>query len=387
MVNLSSRMQAISPFHALSLLRRSKELERKGRDIVHMEIGEPDFPTPPKVVSAGIRALKSGNIKYTIAAGLSDLRQAIAEHYLARNRIKIPVDRIFVTPGGSGALLLAFAALVNKQAQILMADPCYPCNRNMVRLFDGEPKLIPVGPACNYQLNLSWVKGHWNENTQGVLIASPSNPTGTLIDPEELQSIIRFVELQAGFVISDEIYHGLHYDNRPATALEHSNRVFVANSFSKYFGMTGWRIGWLVVPDHFIDAVERLAQNMFISAPTHSQLAAIAAFDSDTIHELERRRAAFQERRDFVIDQLTDIGFDIPVIPEGAFYVYAGCEKFSLNSFELADRLLERYGVSVTPGKDFGVYRPDFHVRFAYTTSMDKLVQGMNRIRDGVRRK
>lgn len=378
-------MQAIQPFHVMSLLRRSKELEQKGYDIVHMEIGEPDFPTPPKVVDAGIRALTGGNIKYTVAAGLSELRQAIAAYYRVRYHVEVSSERIFVTPGGSGALLVAFAMLVNHRVQVLMADPCYPCNRNLVGLFDGDTKLVPVGPDLNYQLDLESVETHWTSNTRGVLIASPSNPAGTLIDPEKFKAIIDFVELKDGFVISDEIYHGLHYDAPAVTALQFSDNVFVVNSFSKYFGMTGWRIGWLVVPDRSIEAVEKLMQNLFISAPTHSQLAALAAFDEDNIRELERRREAFRERRDFVIGQLTEIGFDIPVKPEGAFYIYAGCQSFSANSFEFADCLLERHGVAITPGKDFGIYRPERQVRFAYTTSMDCLAAGLNRIRDAVR--
>ncbi|MGH8556792.1 MAG: pyridoxal phosphate-dependent aminotransferase [Methylococcales bacterium] len=384
MSNLSSRMQEIHPFHVMSLLRRSRQLEQMGRDIVHMEIGEPDFPTPPKVVDAGIRALNNGNIKYTVAAGLSELRRAIAEYYKFRYHIEVSSDRIMVTPGGSGALLLAFAALINDQAGILMADPCYPCNRNMIRLFDGQAKLLPVGSDRNYQLDLESVENNWTASTRGVLIASPSNPAGTLLDPNQFKSIIDFVELQDGFVISDEIYHGLHYAEAAATALQFSDNVFVVNSFSKYFGMTGWRIGWLVVPDRYLDAVERLAQNLFISAPTHSQLAALAAFDPDNIIELERRRGAFRKRRDFMIDQLTQIGFDIPVKPEGAFYIYAGCERFSVNSFEFADYLLERHGVAITPGKDFGVDRPERHVRFAYTISMERLEQGLNRLRGAV---
>lgn len=377
-------MQAIQPFHVMSLLRRSQELEQKGHDIVHMEIGEPDFPSPPAVVDAGIRALAGGNIKYTASAGLPELREAIAAYYRRRYQIEISSERIFVTPGGSGALLAAFAILVNSREQILMADPCYPCNRNMVGLFDGETKLIPVGSEVNYQLDLERVESHWSSNTRGVLIASPSNPAGTLIDPEQFKAIIEFVEERDGFVISDEIYHGLQYDAPAVSALQFSDDVFVVNSFSKYFGMTGWRIGWLVVPDRAIEAAERLVQNLFISAPTHSQFAALAAFGEDTIRELERRREAFRERRDFVIGQLTTIGFDIPVKPEGAFYIYAGCQSFSANSFEFADWLLEYHGVAITPGKDFGIHRPESRVRFAYTTSMDRLAEGMNRIRDAI---
>lgn len=381
---LSCRMHAIQPFHVMGLLRRSKELEHKGHDIVHMEIGEPDFSTPPRVVDAGIRALISGDIKYTLAAGNPVLRRAISEFYWTCYRVKISSERIFVTPGGSGALLLAFAMLVDDRVQILMADPCYPCNRNMIRLFGGEAILIPTGPARNFQLDSESVERHWGPSTRGVLIASPSNPAGTLIDSRQFKGIIDFVEQHDGFVISDEIYHGLQYDTPAVTALQFSDNAIVVNSFSKYFGMTGWRIGWLVAPETHIEAVEKLMQNLFISAPSHSQFAALAAFDGENISELERRREAFRERRDFVLGQLTDIGFTVPAKPEGAFYIYAGCERFSSNSFEFADFLLERHGVAITPGKDFGIHQPERYVRFAYTTSMDRLAAGLDRIRHAV---
>ncbi len=384
MPNLASRMQAIQPFYVMSLLRRSRELEQNGRDIIHMEIGEPDFPTPPAVIDAGVRAVKSGAIKYTVAAGLPELRLAIAEYYRVHHGVEISSERIQVTPGGSGGLLLVFAMLVDQGVQILMADPCYPCYRNMIRLFEGDAALIPAGPDRNYQLDRQCVENHWTRNTRGVLIASPSNPAGTLIDPREFKAIIDFVESRDGFVISDEIYHGLHYNVPAASALQYSDNAFVVNSFSKYFGMTGWRIGWLVVPEKYIEPAERLIQNLFISAPAHSQLAALAAFGGDNIKELETRRDAFRERRNFVVEQLIEIGFDIPVKPQGAFYVYAGCGRFSANSWEFSNDLLEHHGVAITPGKDFGLNAPERHLRFAYTTSMDRLAEGMKRIRDAV---
>jgi aspartate/methionine/tyrosine aminotransferase len=383
--NLAGRIQAIQPFYVMSLLRRSRELEQSGRDIVHMEIGEPDFPTPPAVIDAGGRALKSGSIKYTVAAGMPELRQAIADYYRIQYGVQLTSDRILVTPGGSGGLLLAFAMLVSQGVEVLMADPCYPCNRNMIRLFDGDATLIPAGPERNYQLDRQGVEMHWTQNTRGVLIASPSNPAGTLIDPQEFKLIIDFVESRDGFVISDEIYHGLHYELPATTALQYSDNAFVINSFSKYFGMTGWRIGWLVVPEHYIDAAERLIQNLFISAPSLSQFAALAAFGRDNIKELETRRDAFRERRDFVVEKLIEIGFEVPAKPQGAFYVYAGCGPFAADSSEFSNDLLEHHGVAITPGKDFGLNAPERHVRFAYTTSMDRLSEGMQRIWAAVR--
>lgn len=381
MPKLVKRIQAIQPFHVMSLLNRSRELEKSGRDIVHMEIGEPDFPSPDQVIRAGIRALEQGSIKYTVAAGLPELRDAISGFYQVRCGVSIPRERIFVTPGGSGGLLLALAMHVCRGDRVLMADPCYPCNRNMISLFEGETVLIPVGAARNYQADLGSIKHYWNDQTRGVLIASPSNPAGSLIDPLEFRSIVEFVESRGGFVLSDEIYHGLHYDQQAITALSFSDQVLVVNSFSKYFGMTGWRLGWLVVPETSIDATEHLMQNLFISAPAHSQIAALAAFDPVNIRELESRRAAFRERRDFIVEQLIDIGFEVPVIPQGAFYVYAGCRPFAADSFEFCNRLLEDHGIAFTPGKDFGDFEPELHVRFAYTTSMERLEEGMRRLR------
>jgi len=382
----SRRLQVINPFHAMNLLRRSRELERSGMDIVHMEIGEPDFPTPAAVVDAGIRTIAAGDIKYTVAAGLPELRAEIAGHYAALHGINLPIDRIFITPGGAGALLLAFAALVDSGDEVLMADPCYPCNRNLIRLFDGEPRLIPVGPDSNYQLNASRVDDCWGERTSGILIASPSNPTGTMIDLEEIKAVIDVVESHSGFAIFDEIYHGLHYERRAETALNVSDQVFVVNSFSKYFGMTGWRLGWIVVPEAFVEPVERLAQNMFISAPSHSQAAALAAFRPSNIRELETRRSIFRKRRDFVMVQLVEMGFEVHAKPQGAFYVYAGCRNFTEDSFDFSHQLLENHGLAVTPGKDFGLHQPEGYVRFAYTTSMERLELGMERLRKAVRK-
>ncbi len=370
----------------MNLLRRSRELERSGMDIVHMEIGEPDFPAPAAVVDAGIRAIADGDIKYTVAAGLPELREGIAGHYAARYGINLPIERIFITPGGAGALLLAFAALVDDEGEVLMADPCYPCNRNLIRLFDGRPRLIPVGPESNYQLNADRVDDCWGERTAGVLIASPSNPTGTMIDVEEIKAVVDVVESHGGFAIFDEIYHGLHYERPAETALNVSDQVFVVNSFSKYFGMTGWRLGWIVVPEAFVEPVERLAQNMFISAPSHSQAAALAAFGPSNIRELETRRSIFRKRRDFVMVQLAEMGFEIQAKPQGAFYVYAGCRNFTEDSFDFSHQLLENHGIAVTPGKDFGLHRQEAHVRFAYTTSMERLELGMDRLRKAVRK-
>lgn len=379
-LRLAKRTQGISPFYVMELLHRAKQLEAQGRDIIHMEIGEPDFATPQAIVDAGVNHLKAGDVKYTPAAGLPELREKISEFYQKRYSVTVDEKRIFVTPGASGAFLLALGASLNPAEELLMADPCYPCNSNFVKLFDGKAKTIPVDATSGYQLTAASIKQHWTKATKGVLIASPSNPTGTIIAPEQLKQAIHTVNELGGCFYSDEIYHGLVYDGKAPTALAFSDNVFVINSFSKYFGMTGWRVGWLIVPEEFVDATEKLAQNIFIATATHSQYAALAAFEESTLAELERRRTEFAARRDFLYGALLRLGFEIPIKPDGAFYIYAMCSKFTDNSYQFAMDLLETEGVAITPGKDFGVHEANHYVRFAYTTSIDRMAVAMQRL-------
>lgn len=376
----SKRTQDISPFYVMELLQRAKQLEAQGKDVIHMEIGEPDFATPQPIIEAGIEQLKTGAVKYTPAAGLPELREKIAEFYRTRYSVIVDPKRIFITPGASGAFLLTLGASLNPDEELLMADPCYPCNSNFVKLFDGKARTVPVDAASRYQLTAKHIRQQWTANTKGALIASPSNPTGTVIAPEQLKLAIQAVNELGGCFYSDEIYHGLVYSEDTATALTFSNDVFVINSFSKYFGMTGWRVGWLIVPEPFIDATEKLAQNIFISTATHSQYAALAAFSENSMAELERRRAEFQRRRDFLYDALLDLGFSIPIKPDGAFYIYADCSKFTHDSFRFAQDLLEEQAVAITPGKDFGIHQSNRYVRFAYTTSIDRMAVAIERL-------
>lgn len=377
---VAERMQGISAFYVMELLQRAKQLEQQGRDVVHMEIGEPDFPTPVAVLEAGESLLKTGEVKYTAAAGLPALRKAIADFYYAQYGVSVDPARVFVTPGASGAFLLAFGISLNPGEQILMADPCYPCNDNFVRLFDGRTRFVNVGADSAYQLTAETIAANWSEASKGVLMASPSNPTGTLIGDADLQQALAKVEELGGCFYSDEIYHGLVYDRPAKTALAYSDDVFVINSFSKYFGMTGWRVGWLIVPEVFVEAAEKLAQNIFISTPTHSQYAALASFRPDNLAELERRRVEFQRRRDFLYENLLRLGFTVACKPQGAFYIYADVSRFTDNSFQFARDLLEEEGVAVTPGRDFGVYRADQHIRFAYTASIDRMAEALQRL-------
>lgn len=378
--NTADRMLGISAFYVMALLKRAKELEAQGRDVIHMEIGEPDFPTPQPIIEAGIEFIKSGEVKYTSAAGLPQLREKIAAFYQNQYGVAVAPERIFITPGASGAFLLALGISLNPGEELLMADPCYPCNSNFASLFGAIPRSLPVTADTAYQLTARQIKQHWHSQTKGVLIASPSNPTGTLITAEALDKAIQATNALGGCFYSDEIYHGLVYGKTADTALQFSDDVFVINSFSKYFGMTGWRIGWLVVPELFIPAAEKLAQNIFIATSTHSQYAALAAFAPETLEELERRRAELAIRRDFLYTHLLDFGFQISSKPEGAFYIYADCSKFTDDSFQFALDFLEQEAVAITPGKDFGSHNAQQHLRFAYTTTVDKMAVAMQRL-------
>jgi len=376
----SLRMCHIQPFFAMDILARARELEQAGRDIVHMEIGEPDFPTPQLIIEAAARALKDAAIQYTPAAGLPALRQTIAGHYRIRHGLDLDPRRIFLTPGASGALLLALGLLVNPGDAVAMADPGYPCYPNFVRLFDGLPLRVAVDVDNDFNLTAGLLDAQGHHPLAGVIVASPANPTGSILPPEALQALVDAVMARDGFVIADEIYHGLEYGAPATTALSCSDQVFVINSFSKYFGMTGWRLGWAVVPEWAIDAAERLAQNLFISAPTLSQLAALAAFEPQNLEELERRRQVFAERRDLLCGGLPRLGFGLPARPEGAFYVYADASPLTSDSRAFARDLLEEAGVAVTPGLDFGVNQPERYLRFCYTASAERLSEGLDRL-------
>ena len=358
----------------------ARALEAAGRSVIHMEIGEPDFPTPAPVVAAAQAAIAGGGIYYTSALGLPALREAIAKHYRDHYQVEVPPERVIVTSGSSAALLLALALLVNRDEQILLADPGYPCTRHVVRMLEGEPTGIPVGAASNYQLTADLVAKAWTPRTRGALVASPSNPTGTVVPREELARIAEVVTARRGVLIVDEIYLGLSYAEPPRSALALSEDIFVVSSFSKYFNMTGWRLGWLVAPERYVRDLEKLAQNLYFSPPTPSQRAALACFEPETGAILEERRREFQSRRDFLVPALRGLGFGIPVMPTGGFFVYADCSRFGMDSERFALKALEAIGVAFTPGIDFGRNRPDAHVRMAYTIAQSKLEEGVRRL-------
>ncbi|MFU8837853.1 MAG: pyridoxal phosphate-dependent aminotransferase [Thiohalomonadaceae bacterium] len=377
---LAARMAEIAPFHVMALLGRARELEASGRSIIHMEIGEPDFPSPPAVIAAAQQALAAGDTQYTPALGLPALREAIAQYYREQHGIAVPARRIVVTAGASGALLMALGVLLDRDSEVLMADPGYPCNRHFVRFIEGQARGIPVGPETEYQLNVELLARHWGTNTRAVMLATPSNPTGTVIDAEAMHEIAELSEARGAALLVDEIYHGLIYEQASPSALAITEQAFVINSFSKYFCMTGWRLGWLVVPEVYLAEVEKLAQNLFIAAPTLSQHAALAAFEPESLAILEAQKSVLRERRDYLLNALRGLGFQIPVSPQGAFYLYADCSAFSEDSMSLASALLEEAGVAVTPGIDFGEHQSRYYLRFSYTTDLVQLQEGVARI-------
>lgn len=386
----SSRINDIQPFHVMALLARAKELEAEGRDIIHMEIGEPDFPTPQPIVDAGIAAIRNGDIHYTPASGLPELRSAIAQFYKTRYGLKVSSKRVVITPGASGALMLALGVVMQEEDEVLLADPGYPCNKNFVRFLSGKVCSISVDATSSYQLTLRHLKENWTNKTRVVIVASPSNPTGTLISHHELVAMAKFVKEKGAYLIVDEIYHGLVYEGEAETALNikhHDNKhhdiennIIVINSFSKYFNMTGWRLGWVVAPKNLIENMDKLAQNVFLAASTPAQYAALAAFKPETIKILESYKSEFQQRRDFLLPKLKQLGFEIETEPQGAFYIYANCEKFTNDSYKFAYDLLENIGVAITPGKDFGENKANNYVRFAYTTSIERLEEAVKRL-------
>jgi aspartate/methionine/tyrosine aminotransferase len=371
------RAAEIEPFEVMDVLSRAQALERAGRRVVHMEIGEPDFTAPAPVVEAGIRAMRDGRTAYTATLGLRSLREAISAHYRSKFSASIDPDRIAITAGASGGLLTLAALYVDAGDEILVPDPGYPGYRHFVRAFEGLAKVLPVGGQTDFQPTLEMVRAAWGPRTKGLLLGSPSNPTGTLVSRNELMGIAQFIAERGGVLIVDEIYQGLVYGMDPWTAFGLPGEVVLVNSFSKYFCMTGWRLGWVVLPQGAVREFEKLAQHLFISAPAAAQHAAVAAFCGDSISILEQRRSEFARRRDFLVPALKSAGLSIPAEPHGAFYVFADC---GADARRFARELLEKEAVAATPGLDFGGNGTDRFVRFAYTRSMEDLEEAARRI-------
>ena len=377
---LASRMANIVPFEVMEISSAARKLERDGHDVIHMEVGEPDFRTPQPIIDAAIAALNTQPMCYSSAIGMLPLREAIAHFYQTKYGVTVSPDRIIVTAGSSAALLMTMGVLLNSGDEVLMADPGYPCNRHYVHAMDGVPKSIPVGPEFAYQLAASHIEQHWGPRSAAALVATPSNPTGTLVSDAELRAIHQAVTARGGTLIVDEIYQGLTYGIEPSTALSIADDIFVTSSFSKYFQMTGWRLGWAVVPAAYVREFETLAQHLFISPSAPAQYAALAAFDPRTLKIVEARRHEFEARRNFLIPALRQLGFVIEVEPQGAFYIYADCSKIADDSFVLSRRILREAHVAITPGKDFGLNHPERYIRIAYTNSIARLQEAVERI-------
>jgi aspartate/methionine/tyrosine aminotransferase len=379
---LARRTRHIAPFQVMELVKRANLLALQGKPVIHMSIGEPDFTAPPQVVAALEAAARAGRSQYTSALGIAPLRQAIADYYRQQFDIHLPSSRIIVTAGASAALSLACAALVNPGDEVLMTDPSYPCNRHFVAACDGQARLVPVGPQSRFQLTDALLREHWNPSVRGALLATPANPTGTSIPFDELGRILATLRERSAFAIVDEIYLGLSYDNqgKARSALEYGDDIIVTNSFSKYFSMTGWRLGWLVVPEHWADTFEKLAQNLYICPSSLAQYAALACFEPESMAIYEQRRLEFARRRDYLLPQLQNMGFEIPAPPDGAFYIYLDCSRFSDDSSRFAAELLEQEFVSLVPGDDFGFNQPKRYLRLSYATALPKLAEAVQRM-------
>ena len=390
-IELSRRAQRIEPFYVMEMAKHAQEVARQssasGSPMIYLNIGEPDFTAPPLVQQAAERAIRAGRTQYTQAPGLPELREKISGWYASRFGINVPARRIIITAGASAALQLACLALIDEGDEVLMPDPSYPCNRHFVSAAEGKPVLIPSSAAERFQLSAAKVEAAWGERTRGVMLASPSNPTGTSIAPDELRRIHEVVRAKGGLTIVDEIYLGLSYDDAYSqSALELGDDIISINSFSKYFNMTGWRLGWMVVPEALVAPVEMLAQHLFICASTISQYAALACFEPESIAEYERRRAEFKARRDYFIPALESIGLPVPVKPDGAFYAWADCraaaEKLGVKgSWDFAYAVMNRAHLAITPGRDFGHAETANYVRFSTANSMEQLQEAIARLK------
>ncbi|HET8597681.1 MAG TPA: pyridoxal phosphate-dependent aminotransferase [Castellaniella sp.] len=380
MVQLADRTERTVPFYAVEVLKQAQALAAQGRDIISLGIGEPDFTAPARVLETLNRAADAGLSGYTAPAGIPALREAISHDYDTRFGAHLDPSRILVTAGASGALLLAALALINPGDEVLMPDPSYPANRNFITAAGGTARLIPTTAANRFQLGAGDIEAHWGPATRGVLIASPSNPTGTSMPREALRALIAAVRARGGFVIMDEIYLGLYYDEAPQSALALDDGVVVINSFSKYFHMTGWRLGWLMAPAALMPAIERLAASLAICAPALAQHAALSCFEPEVMQVYERRRLSFKERRDYLLPEFARLGLDVPAAPDGAFYIFSDIRALGMDSAEFCRRLLQDAGVAAVPGLDFGQAHAGHTVRFSYATGLDRLREAVSRM-------
>ncbi len=390
-MKISSRAKKVEPFYVLEVFKQASELAKQvthtDKPMIFLSVGEPDFTAPPLVQEAAQRAISQGKTQYTNANGVDALRERISAWYASRFNVSVAPSRIIITAGASAALQLACLALIDAGDEILMPDPSYPCNRQFVHAADGVAKLVATTPEERFQLSAAKVQANWGAKTKGVLLASPSNPTGTSIRPDELKKIHEFVRSKGGITMIDEIYLGLSHDATfGKSALELGDDIISINSFSKYFNMTGWRLGWLVVPESLVSPIERLAQNLYICASSISQVAALACFEPESIAIYEERRAEFKARRDYFLPALRELGFDIPVPPDGAFYVYADASPLFAklgvrSSWDFVFELMKRTHIAIAPGRDFGQDSTEQFVRFSTASSMRDLQTAIARMK------
>jgi aspartate/methionine/tyrosine aminotransferase len=390
MMKIAQRAQRIEPFYVMEVAKAATEraalVAHTDAPMIFLNIGEPDFTAPPLVQEAAARAVHDGVTQYTPALGIPELRERISAWYSTRFGVNVPARRIVITAGASAALQLACLALIEAGDEVLMPDPSYPCNRHFVSAAEGRAVLVPTTAAERFQLSAAQVRANWTAHTRGVLLASPSNPTGTSIHPDELRAIHNEVSQRGGTTLIDEIYLGLSYDEQLGqSALGIDDQIISINSFSKYFNMTGWRLGWLVVPDALVPVVERLAQNLFICASTVAQHAALACFEAESIAEYERRRAEFKARRDYFVPALKALGLNVPVMPDGAFYAWADCsaaaDKLGVKgSWDFAFEVMNKANLAITPGRDFGHADTSRFVRFSTARSLPELQAAIGRL-------
>ncbi len=381
MVNLSARAAAMEPFRVMQILGEAQLLEAGGTDVIHLEVGEPDFATPDAIIAAGQRALATGVTRYTAAHGTAALRAAISDDYRRLHGIEVDPERVIVTAGASAAILLALAAATDAGDGVLLPDPGYACNRQFVTTLGARPVLVPVAPESSFQPTAEQIDAAWTPGVRAVMLASPANPTGTLLPPSELAAIGKIVRDRGGVLIMDEIYGRLVFGREPDTALRLVSEAIIVNSFSKYYAMTGWRLGWMVVPDSWIEPVRRLAQNLFVAPSTVAQAAALAAFEPETEFLLQARVNELEDRRDFLLSALPELGFQVRARPEGAFYIYADSRALDPDSEALCARILRDAGVALTPGTDFSPISGRNHIRIAYTQPRERLEEAVARLR------
>jgi aspartate/methionine/tyrosine aminotransferase len=382
-IGCTERSARIAPFYVMELLEKAQEMDAAGERIVHMEIGEPDFTTPPSIRQAGVRAIEEGRTFYTHSLGLPALRERIAAHYYESYRVRVPADRIVITNGTSGAFFLLCAVLLDASRNLLVSDPGYPCYRNFGALFDARVVSLPVSEETRFEVTPDQIE-KCGVAPHLLMICSPSNPTGTIYSAESLSRLAAAVQAHGGYLAADEIYSGLTYDREFPSALTVSDDIILIDGFSKSYAMTGWRLGWLVAPSRLVRPIQRVAQNVFISAPTIAQYAALDAFGAAS--DIEAMKKTYRERRAFLFPKLGDLGFSLPAWPEGAFYIYTGIGKWRMDSMEFVERALTEAKVAVTPGYDFGTYRAGAHVRFSYANSLDMLKEGCERLSVWLRR-